>query len=340
MSKIIEIGNHSDVGMVRKVNEDYYGSFQGKFGELIVICDGMGGHAGGRTASHLAVEEISKHFNHLNEDFDPKAEIFNAMYKANEAILNKANEDESLKGMGSTVVLLLIRNGKAYYAHLGDSRIYLIRQSAIHQLTRDHSLVQQLIDSGILTKDNSENFPSKNVITKALGEKLEIEPDIATPIELFKGDIFILCSDGLTGYIKDEQIKDVIQKGSVQDAAVKLVEMANEMGGKDNTTIQIVKVMKGKFPPPGFYVRIKALPPKIKLILLVSFLILCSAIYYLFRASDDAEEIKPKTENQQPSKQSETDKNADNKNKDSKKDQNDKKNETSTNPQKEPRGKD
>lgn len=242
MSFNFEIGNHSDVGRVREVNEDYFGTFRGSFGELLIVCDGMGGHRGGETASRLAVDTIKNHFENLSADCDIKHELLNALSAANNKIVETAKQDCSLEGMGSTAVIALFKDDLAYFANLGDSRIYLVRDEEIKQLTTDHSLVQQMIDSDVLTPEEAESHPKKNVITKSLGREGAIEPDIPEPIELLKNDKFILCTDGLTNYVKDEKILNVAANNPVQQAAGKLVDLANENGGSDNITVQIAEV--------------------------------------------------------------------------------------------------
>lgn len=237
-----EIGNHSDVGRVREVNEDYFGSFRGIFGELLIVCDGIGGHQGGETASRLAVESIKNHFESLSADYDVQKELYNALTAANNRLVKTAQEDPSLTGMGSTTVIVLFKDELAYTANLGDSRIYLIRDDKIKQLTTDHSLVQQMIDSEMITPEEAKNHPKKNVITKSLGREGTIEPDIPEPIKVIKNDRFILCSDGLTNYAKNEEILAITSTNPVQQAAGKLIDLANEKGGSDNITVQIVEV--------------------------------------------------------------------------------------------------
>ena len=242
MSFNYEIGNHSDVGRVREVNEDYFGTFRGSFGEMLTVCDGMGGHKGGDTASRLAVDAIKNHFKKLNADYDVKHELHNALAAANNKIVEAAHQDRSLEGMGSTSIIVLFKDDLAYTANLGDSRIYLVRDEKIKQLTTDHSLVQQMIDSDVLTPEEAESHPKKNIITKSLGREGAVEPDISEPIELLKNDKFILCTDGLTNYVKDEEIFNIAANNPVQQAAGKLVDLANEKGGSDNITVQIADV--------------------------------------------------------------------------------------------------
>jgi protein phosphatase len=244
-----EIGNHSDVGRVREVNEDYFGSFHGSFGELLVVCDGIGGHKGGETASRLAVAAIKTHFENLNDAYDAKNELLNALTAANNTIVEAARHDRSLEGMGSTAVIVLFKDDLAYTANLGDSRIYLVRDEKIKPLTTDHSLVQQMIDSDMLTPEEAKSHPKKNVITKSLGRDGAIEPDITEPFELLNKDKFILCTDGLTSYVKDDEIFTIANYSPAQQAAGKLVDMANEKGGSDNITVQIAEAKANSDSP-------------------------------------------------------------------------------------------
>lgn len=238
----LKIGNYSDVGKVRKINEDYFGSYSGSFGNLILVCDGMGGHKGGEIASRLAVETISNYFKKLSDTYNISEEINKSLEAANTSIILKAAEDPELTDMGSTVVLVLIKNGLAYYTSLGDSRIYKIRDGAILQITKDNSLVQQMVDSNIITEDEAKVHPKKNVITKALGTNEELEPEIYEPFKLQINDRLILCSDGLTAHVDEEEIFELSENNPPQQTAQKLVELANERGGTDNITVQIAAV--------------------------------------------------------------------------------------------------
>ena len=242
----LEIGNHSDVGRVRDRNEDYYGSFSGKFGNLLVVCDGMGGHKGGEIASRLAVETLKNHFEKLPEDFNPAEEIRNALVEANDSIIATAERDSSLSDMGSTVVLVLILNDLAYCASLGDSRIYLITNEGIRRFTKDHSLVQQMIDSNMITEEEAKDHPKKNVITKALGIDETLEPDIHDPLELKDGYKLVLCTDGLTSNVSEQEILEKVVNNSPQLASKKLIDLANERGGGDNITVQVASLSSKK----------------------------------------------------------------------------------------------
>jgi len=238
----LNIGNFSHVGKTRDINEDYFGSFSGSFGSLLLVCDGMGGHKGGEIASRLAVETISNYFEKLNDNYNISEVINKSLEAANTSIILKAKENSDLTDMGSTVVLVLIKDELVYYTSLGDSRIYKIRDGAIYQITKDNSLVQQMVDSNIITEDEAKVHPKKNVITKALGTNDELEQEYYEPFKLLENDKLILCSDGLTAHVDEEEIFQLSENNPPQQAAQKLVELANERGGTDNITVQIVAV--------------------------------------------------------------------------------------------------
>lgn len=246
----------SDVGMVRKVNEDSMATFQSQNGLVTVVCDGMGGHVGGATASETAIKAIT---DYLVENFeaDPCIAIEKAIKAANNAIINKAESDSELKGMGSTCVILLIRKGWVYYGHVGDSRIYLVRDHQIKQLTKDHSYVQELVDSGKITNAEAASHPRKNEITNALGFADMGTPSVCNEaIRPKAGDCFLLCSDGLTNMIPDEDIEAIISQQKTlkaQERAQQLINTANDRGGTDNVTAAIVEF--------SFTPKMKDVPP-------------------------------------------------------------------------------
>lgn len=243
------LANKSDVGKVRQANEDYFGYFSGSWGELIIVCDGMGGNKGGYTASRVAIATIKNHFENLPEQFDEKEELRAALVAADVELKRQSQESEELREMGATAVILLLRNDEAFTAHIGDSRIYLIREQRIYQLTRDHSLVQQLVDAKIITPEAARVHPKRNVISRSLGADGNSEPEVDEPFTLFKDDRFVLCTDGLTTYVDGEELKDEVLQHSVFEACDRLVNLANERGGKDNITVQVVQVIKGKRQP-------------------------------------------------------------------------------------------
>ncbi|MDR3267446.1 MAG: Stp1/IreP family PP2C-type Ser/Thr phosphatase [Tannerella sp.] len=244
------IGSCTDVGKVRKVNEDSTAVFDAPNGRIVVVCDGMGGHAGGKEASETAILAI-KDFLLNNVITDPREAIYHAIMAANNAIVNRTQTQPALAGMGSTCVMLIITpspDGKVYYGHVGDSRIYVIANRRIKQLTKDHSFVQMLVDKGQITPEQAEHHPRKNEITNALGLQTMQPPTVCSePIEPEAGNCFLLCSDGLTGMVTDTHIERVISNRSlkIRERAEKLVRLANEAGGVDNITVQLVEFALG-----------------------------------------------------------------------------------------------
>ena len=239
-----QIVGRTDVGRKRPANEDSMSQAVTQNGLVAVVCDGMGGHVGGAIASKIAVTTIIEHLSEIFYD-DPRIAIGEAIEKANLAILRRTQEQPELKGMGSTCVLLLVRGGKVYIGHVGDSRIYLIRSRRIRQLTKDHSYVQMLVDCGEISKDQMEKHPRKNEITNALGlENMKPATVCVDAILPEAGDCFLLCSDGLSGMVPDETIAKVVGKQTemnAQDRVDKLIELANLNGGVDNITAELVE---------------------------------------------------------------------------------------------------
>lgn len=237
------VASRTDVGCKRAANEDNMGQLDTINGRVVVVCDGMGGHVGGATASKIAVETILEFLNGQRFD-DVREGMGMAIDAANKSILTYTGTHPELTGMGSTCVLLVIRDGLVYIAHVGDSRIYLIRNRIITQLTKDHSYVQMLVDSGEITKEQAEHHPRKNEITNALGlpnmTPATIKEDAIVPEA---GDCFLLCSDGLSGPVEEKTINKIVSDHTirVQQRADILIEKARENGGPDNITAQIVE---------------------------------------------------------------------------------------------------
>lgn len=237
------VGN-TDVGCVRKNNEDYFDSFECDNGLVAVVCDGMGGHVGGQIASHTAVTAIKEY---LSSNFfeNPKEAIINACNEANKAILERTKIEPELTGMGSTCVMLIVREGHVFIGSIGDSRVYLIRSRKIRQLTKDQSYVQMLVDMGQISKEEAEHHPRKNEITNALGLP-NMTPALVldTPINPEAGDCFLLCSDGLTDMVPDNDIAKAFANLSGEsqvDRVNMLINHARKNGGLDNITCQIVE---------------------------------------------------------------------------------------------------
>lgn len=238
------VEGNTDVGCKRKANEDWYAHFECQNGLVSVVCDGMGGHVGGAVASHLAVDTIQEFLKHNYFD-DPRQAIVDACNAANNAILNRTQAQPELTGMGATCVMLIVRDGKVYIGCIGDSRIYIIRDHKITQLTKDQSYVQLLVDAQEITKEQAEHHPRKNEILNALGlptmKPATVHEDAIIPSA---GDIFLLCSDGLSGMVSDREILKIAgnQTQMTQRERVDtLIQKARANGGLDNITCVIVE---------------------------------------------------------------------------------------------------
>ena len=244
----MEIGVKTSKGKIREINQDsYYISTDRKY-PLFIIADGMGGHKAGEIASKMAVEIISSTF--LNEIKDKSVEldddilinaIRNSIYKANEEIYKKSIENEEYSGMGTTVTMAYESKDKLFIGHVGDSRAYLFRGNNLYQLTKDHSLVEELINNGSITREEARFHPQKNIITRALGTDEDVEIDLLVK-EKLEGDILLLCTDGLTNMLNDNEIKELlIENQDIQKACELMVQLSNEKGGLDNISVVAVK---------------------------------------------------------------------------------------------------
>jgi protein phosphatase len=242
----IEIGNLTDVGRKRTHNEDYYGFFKASEEVLAVVADGMGGHTSGEIASRMAVEIIYENYSKERDDKDVLEALRSAFQVANFTILQKSLEQESLNGMGTTATALVLKGDQAFVGHMGDSRAYLLRDSTVSQLTKDHSVVERMVDQGLLSREEANRHPQKNVIYKTLGVNMDVEVDLLGPIPVTINDIFLLCSDGLTNFVSDQELLAIVTKESPQRACETLIHLANQRGGHDNITVQILKVGKSK----------------------------------------------------------------------------------------------
>jgi serine/threonine protein phosphatase PrpC len=247
----LEVSSLTDIGKVRPNNEDAVGRFEPKTpneqvatGWLFVVADGMGGHRGGEIASKIAVDGTQSSYRaDLNED--RAAALKSAVEHANRLILNESASDEALMGMGTTCTAMAVHESYAYFVHVGDSRAYVLRDGELVQITQDHSLVGEMVRSGILSDEDARNHPKRNVITRSLGIQEIINLDTPfSPFELKKDDVFLLCSDGLTSLVNDEEIGGVLSENKPDDACRKLVDAANQEGGRDNITVVVVKIGK------------------------------------------------------------------------------------------------
>ena len=251
----IEIFGLTDVGLVRDHNEDSIG--ENRDLGLAVLADGMGGHRGGEVASAIAVSTILESLDkelkniksgNIDEVTGYRLEsiaVNDAVTKANENVFTSSNENSQYRGMGTTVVVLLFHDNRFTGAHVGDSRLYRYRDNELEQITRDHSLMQELVDKGFYTTEQARESLNKNLVTRAIGAEESVQVDIHEDAALPE-DIYLLCSDGLTDMLEDEVIKNTITNSSedLEKIATELIRLSNESGGKDNISVILAKPLK------------------------------------------------------------------------------------------------
>lgn len=237
----------TDVGQRRTTNQDFvFASVEpvGNLPNLFVVADGMGGHKAGDMASRYTVEVLLESVKASREK-NPIKIIRAAIEQANREVLKKASEDEALFGMGTTVVVATVAGHYLYVANVGDSRLYLIRDK-IQQITKDHSLVEEMVRCGRLKREEARNHPNKNVITRAVGAAKDVIIDFFD-MRLKKGDMILLCSDGLSNMLEDSEIEEIIRGGKdLKEIAQELITAANQHGGKDNIAVVLVEPLKGE----------------------------------------------------------------------------------------------
>ena len=228
----------TDIGTVRKMNQDFvYASDQpvGILPNLYIVADGMGGHAAGDYASRCAVETMVDYIENASSG-GPVTLLGNALAEANRRVMEKSLSDRSMEGMGTTLVAAVVQNDCLYVANVGDSRLYLI-DDRLEQVTRDHSLVEEMVRAGELRREDARLHPDKNVITRAVGVKNSVAIDFFD-VALNRGDRFLICSDGLTNMVPEDMIFRLVkEKGSLEAAAKELVDEANRSGGNDNISV-------------------------------------------------------------------------------------------------------
>lgn len=237
----------TDVGQKRTMNQDFvYASDEpvGGLPNLLIVADGMGGHQAGDLASRYTVEAIINSVK-KNQERNPIRVLRAAIEAANAKVLEKAGSDENLYGMGSTVVAATVVDDYLYVANVGDSRLYLIRDH-IRQITRDHSLVEEMIRLGELDREQARNHPDKNIITRAIGVRRNVMVDFFD-LRLEKDDTILLCSDGLSNMIEDAEIEQIVKKGrELSKTAMDLIAKANQNGGKDNIAVVLARPLSGE----------------------------------------------------------------------------------------------
>jgi protein phosphatase len=245
----IEVASQTDVGCRRENNEDFLSywepesdtEFQRK-GRLAVIADGMGGYEGGQEASRLAVETVLDIYDQ-DGSADPRDSLVRGFQEAHDRIKAYADSHPDLQGMGTTCTALAVLDRKLFFAHIGDSRLYLVRGGKISRLTADHSYVGRLVASGVLRSEEAESHPQRHILTAALGAGNELLPDTPEdPVLLEASDALILCTDGLWSVVHDEELLNIVTRYVPAAACHELVRLARERGGPDNITVQVLKV--------------------------------------------------------------------------------------------------
>jgi protein phosphatase len=252
MALAVEVAGKTDVGCVRTNNEDNFG-FDSRHG-IFVVCDGMGGQAAGEVASKMGVDILLDYFrthplNTAEQSLNGQngsagaQSLANAIQLANKTIFQAGQQQNGRNGMGSTIVAALVRGNSLAIANVGDSRIYLVRQGTIQQLTQDHSLVMEQVRRGYITLQQAQQSQMQNIILRALGPEEVVEADIEDLVAL-PGDVLIMASDGLTRYVPDEDILKIVQgRHGLQQACGELVNRAKECGGDDNITCLLVRIV-------------------------------------------------------------------------------------------------
>jgi len=245
----IEVSGQTDIGCLRQNNEDSLGYWESdedtsfaRKGRLVVVADGMGGYEGGQEASRLAVDTLVNIYRDFAGD-DPQLALIEALQAAHEEIRNYGETHPELKGMGTTCTAAAIVQDSLYYVHVGDTRLYLVRDGKITQITRDHSYVGRLVEAGMISRQEAEHHPQRNILTAAVGTSPDLIMDSpGQPEPLRPDDILVLCTDGLWGQVHDDEILEVVGKNSPEGAGRALIELARERGGPDNITVHIVRL--------------------------------------------------------------------------------------------------
>lgn len=234
------------VGMVREKNEDSY-YVDNEKQEVFIVADGMGGHLSGEVASKMAVEFAA---NLIKEKIESVSEITSELMlewitevvdKTNDAVYRKSFDDEKFTGMGTTLVMVINREKNLYFGHVGDSRAYIIKGEEITQVTKDHTLVQALVDSDSITMEQARVHPKRNIITRALGTNLTTKVDVFKIDKIETDTILLMCTDGLTGNITDEEICRILNSDGIERGSELLIDLANKRGGQDNVTLLIIQ---------------------------------------------------------------------------------------------------
>jgi PPM family protein phosphatase len=245
------VAARTDVGMIRAGNEDAFFADANEHRGLFIVADGMGGHAAGEVASEMAVQIVTRELTSVNDLSidDVNHAISKAVRTANRAIYDRTLAEVDKQGMGTTVSLLMLGGTRYAIGQVGDSRVYLLRNGQLHQLTKDHSYVQEQVDAGFLTPEQARYHPYSNVITRCVGAAEQVEPDVFTG-SVLTGDLFLVASDGLTGMVDDRRLLQLLmQRQPPQRLVDLLIREANGRGGLDNITAIVVQVSAVDEPP-------------------------------------------------------------------------------------------
>jgi protein phosphatase len=249
----VEVSGQSDIGCLRQNNEDSFGYWEpeddeefARKGRLAIVADGMGGYEGGQEASRLAVDTLVGVYRDYEGD-DPQQALIEGMQAAHEEIRRYGFAHPALRGMGTTCTAAAIVRcadyDALYYVHVGDTRLYLVRDGQITQVTRDHSYVGRLVEAGMISRLEAETHPQRNILTAALGTNPELIMDSpGHPEPLRAEDVLVICSDGLWGLVHDHEILGAVEKQSVERAGRDLIDLARERGGPDNITVNILRL--------------------------------------------------------------------------------------------------
>jgi PPM family protein phosphatase len=250
----LDVAHRSEIGKVRTENQDFSlvssGPDSPGGGTLMIVADGMGGHRGGATASRLAATTVQERLS-AEPPGDPGAALAAAIEGANQAVFAQAQGNPELRGMGTTVSVLYARESRAWFAHVGDSRIYRLRQGVLEQLTQDHSVVASMVREGLLTDEEAAVHPRRNVLQRSLGVTPEIEIDRGSDLEMLPGDTYLLCSDGLHGFVSNDSIREALELPA-SEAVDRCIELAYAAGAPDNVTAVICRAEEPhQTPGPG-----------------------------------------------------------------------------------------
>lgn len=239
----LDVGASTETGYVRNENQDRMSWASIPLGQLYIVADGMGGHAGGSKAAALTTGGLEQFLKEAQKNESVETAIRNAFEKTNKDVYDQAHVgDPTTEGMGSTAVMLLISGQSARIAHVGDSRAYLYRKGKLRLLTKDHTQVQRMVDAGMLTSEQARQHPSASILDRAIGNRPTVAVEISSVLALANGDGILLCSDGLSGYVDDDEIEAAIDDTlRPQENVNRLISLALQKGGEDNVTVQFIR---------------------------------------------------------------------------------------------------